>query len=221
MSRLAVTDRPRGRQGLPKPTPFTTWERSTRSTCWRLTKSATVMLWYNECSRRPWQWPQRKDPLREERGSRVDQGQGTPTEIPYRLVYEPYIASPAWQARRASYFTEHSRSCDACASEDEVELHHRTYERFTHELDDDLRALCSTCHQWVHHLHRSSRLDLAESTDQVIAARSRRTQPIERPEFVKTRGFSNIDMVFAKVRGRPDLLPGQYRPTEKLEATTT
>jgi hypothetical protein len=33
---------------------------------------------------------------------------------------------------------------------DDLEAHHRTYERRGEELPEDLTALCPTCHRWFH-----------------------------------------------------------------------
>ena len=104
--------------------------------------------------------------------------------VPYRVIYEAYMASPAWAARKVTFFGRHGRRCAACGGHEDVQLHHRSYERFTCELDDDLRPLCLTCHAWVHHLERTSGLRLAVATDAVIeqgrsapSARASRREP--------------------------------------------
>lgn len=88
--------------------------------------------------------------------------------VPRSVTYQAYIASPAWRHRKAAYFKKYPKQCAGCGGKDEIHLHHRSYERFMHELDDDLVPLCSTCHMWVHHLERTTGLSLADATDAVL-----------------------------------------------------
>lgn len=84
-------------------------------------------------------------------------------------AYQDYINSDDWAERRAQYFASHPRKCSACKTKKLIHLHHRTYERFTHELDDDLMALCMKCHKQVHDLHNLDRSrNLAAVTDLVV-----------------------------------------------------
>ncbi|WP_158670666.1 hypothetical protein [Bradyrhizobium guangdongense] len=65
--------------------------------------------------------------------------------------YQRYIASSAWRnnpARLAELKASgmRCRICNASAQEAELQVHHRTYERFQHELAEDLTTLCADCH---------------------------------------------------------------------------
>lgn len=65
--------------------------------------------------------------------------------------YQRYIASSAWRnnpARLAELEASgmRCRICNASAQEAELQVHHRTYERFEHELAEDLTTLCAACH---------------------------------------------------------------------------
>jgi len=126
--------------------------------------------------------------------------------IPREAMYHVYIGSDRWAERRAAYFSVHGQQCAACGATEEIQLHHRSYERFTKEQDEDLRALCVTCHTWVHYLERSSSIPLAEATDRVISGVARgnvgASSGTAVPVFVKTRGRANIDDVFDAVRKR-------------------
>ena len=64
--------------------------------------------------------------------------------------YEKYLASREWAVRRALSLWLASDTCEVCSSKDRLEVHHKTYARLTHELDDDLIVLCRTCHSLVH-----------------------------------------------------------------------
>ncbi|MDQ2981939.1 MAG: HNH endonuclease [Actinomycetota bacterium] len=66
--------------------------------------------------------------------------------MPYRL----YLQTPEWaeRARRARERALHR--CSVCNRDDPLEVHHRTYERRGAEREDDVIALCSTCHGLFH-----------------------------------------------------------------------
>lgn len=86
--------------------------------------------------------------------------------------YERYIQSTAWRRRREAYFRFlGKRECESCGTTRRLHVHHRTYKRMGHELDQDLNALCEACHDRVHRLHRESngRLTLVEATDKVLS----------------------------------------------------
>jgi 5-methylcytosine-specific restriction endonuclease McrA len=85
-----------------------------------------------------------------------------------RREYLRCMASPQWEARRSAYFAKHRKRCAACGSKDDVQLHHRTYERMGRELDADLCPLCQRCHASVHDHHRLVRGSLAVATDLVV-----------------------------------------------------
>lgn len=82
--------------------------------------------------------------------------------------YETYIASSGWATRRKDYFEAHPRKCSSCGSTSKIHLHHKTYVRMGRELDEDLVALCESCHSKVHKLHRESSRSLAAVTDQFV-----------------------------------------------------
>ena len=86
----------------------------------------------------------------------------------YRANYSRHMASSAWQNRRDRYFVTHKKICSACKRQDLIELHHITYENFTKEPDEDLVALCQTCHMWVHQLQRTTNVSIREATNTVL-----------------------------------------------------
>lgn len=50
--------------------------------------------------------------------------------------------------RRAGY------RCERCGERGEFHIHHKTYERFGHELPSDVEVLCLACHGAQHPHHR-------------------------------------------------------------------
>lgn len=82
----------------------------------------------------------------------------------YRSRYDKYMSSDKWRQRRQEWFERHPTStCWACGNAStRFELHHRTYRRFEHERDGDLVALCPICHDNIHWIKKTERL---QSTD--------------------------------------------------------
>lgn len=103
-----------------------------------------------------------------------------PAVVPHRWSYSAYISSDAWRRRRAQYFASHKRRCWLCRGKQHIELHHRTYERMGHELDEDLVALCRDCHAALHRFQRAKGVTVEAATAVVLAAQ--RHAPTERPK---------------------------------------
>ena len=114
----------------------------------------------------------------------------------HRQVYEQYITSPAWSARRFAYFQRHVYECRACGAGERLHLHHVTYERMGNEYDDDLMPLCEPCHVAVHKYHAKKHAgkSLASSTAEVVAykrgepvgqKRTKRRRSAKRPQRAK------------------------------------
>lgn len=71
---------------------------------------------------------------------------GTNTSIGYRA----YLMTEAWAKRRDAALERAKHRCQVCNSPADVEVHHRTYERVTNELPEDLTVLCARCHGFFH-----------------------------------------------------------------------
>lgn len=68
-----------------------------------------------------------------------------------RMSYREYLRTPEWRRTRAAALERAGYCCslDVTHTED-LEVHHRTYERFGRELARDLVVLCHACHA-LHH----------------------------------------------------------------------
>lgn len=66
------------------------------------------------------------------------------------LGYRLYMASPEWYAIRKRKLQETGYRCQGCSSNERLQVHHLTYERFGHERDTDLMVLCHICHAAEH-----------------------------------------------------------------------
>lgn len=82
-------------------------------------------------------------------------GRGTVTKAGYRA----YINSPEWAAVRARYWASNlPHECYVCGAPRRkgMHLHHRTYKNLGAERLMDLVPVCPTCHELIHHLHRTN-----------------------------------------------------------------
>jgi len=75
-----------------------------------------------------------------------------------KLTYEEYMKSDEWAERKNLYFSTHIRICAACGSDKYIDLHHTTYSSKGFEKDDDLVALCKTCHDQYHAIYEKPSL---------------------------------------------------------------
>lgn len=87
----------------------------------------------------------------------------------HQLVkYDDYMQSKDWVRRKSAWYTAHGKWCRGCEAVEEIHLHHQTYRRLGHEADEDLVALCATCHMYVHHLEKGEGKTLKEATEMVV-----------------------------------------------------
>jgi hypothetical protein len=79
------------------------------------------------------------------------------------MDYVKYISSTSWRdnpvrLRELEAARFQCRLCpNSAANGHQIEVHHRTYERFGCEVDGDLTALCSECHLGVTSMLRARR----------------------------------------------------------------
>jgi hypothetical protein len=100
-------------------------------------------------------------------------------------LYKNYIRSSAWDRRKVAYYAHHPKVCRACGSKEEIHLHHHTYARLTHEIDDDLVPLCKNCHELVHDYSRANpKWTLTKATGEflMMASGSGLRKPKKRPK---------------------------------------
>jgi hypothetical protein len=108
-----------------------------------------------------------------------------------------YYASPAWATRKAAYFARFGRRCEACGSDNRVDLHHADYTNLYEEHDADLVALCRDCHAECHHLQTEFGWHLQEMTRKFLDYRKAQAERT-------TLSASNDDL-----RRRQDALLGR------------
>lgn len=92
-------------------------------------------------------------------------------------TYKDYIKSERWAERKRRHFASAAwkARCFVCDSPVALDVHHRTYERFENEADNDLVTLCRDCHTAVHadakaqgvrftNMHRERRREIARAS---------------------------------------------------------
>lgn len=80
--------------------------------------------------------------------STLDREISTRREAP--VLYAQYLQSSAWRTKRNRALRLAKYRCQRCGTKRDPNVHHKTYERVGHELDDDLEVLCFTCHNEHH-----------------------------------------------------------------------
>lgn len=73
-------------------------------------------------------------------------------DAPIGRAYADYLASEHWQKARKRALTRAENRCQICNQTDQLDVHHRTYERLGRERPMDLTVLCHRCHALFHRL---------------------------------------------------------------------
>lgn len=64
--------------------------------------------------------------------------------------YDEYLATPAWEARRAAVMKRSAGLCEGCRERPATQVHHLTYEHVFDEFLWELVAICNSCHKRIH-----------------------------------------------------------------------
>lgn len=122
----------------------------------------------------------------------------------FQVAIRTYEASPVWHLRAYRFRVGHGNRCDACGARGAIDVHHRDYgppgERFQGlEPDQDLRALCRSCHDLVHSLTRNhgGPFNLRDATDYVIRHHGRITGAVSGAKRKGTGGMGWADAGWA------------------------
>lgn len=68
----------------------------------------------------------------------------------YRYNKRQYLISPEWKAKRKQVLKAANYSCQRCKAETDLHVHHISYKNLFRENPEDLVALCSDCHTYIH-----------------------------------------------------------------------
>lgn len=128
------------------------------------------------------------------------------------MDYKEYLQSEQWQKRRNEALINDGFRCKICKSEENLNVHHLTYERLGEEKDEDLIVLCERCHSKWHKIEKHTSLENVDfSTDaEIILEKSKKgynfldgisTGYKKLDEM--TSGFNSSDLVV--LAGRPSM----------------
>ena len=65
-------------------------------------------------------------------------------------AYDEYLYQPHWREMRKKVLKRAGYRCQECGKQVRLHVHHKTYARLGQELDRDLTALCTDCHNETH-----------------------------------------------------------------------
>lgn len=87
------------------------------------------------------------------------------------MPYPLYLRTPEWRRARAAALLRAGHSCSLDVTHtDDLEVHHRTYERLGAELATDLVVLCRSCHRLHHMEHGRPRRERSAAPSHRTAA---------------------------------------------------
>lgn len=75
------------------------------------------------------------------------------TKTQKQIDYIRYLRSNTWKQMRRTYLFKCNNICACCKKyhkDNELHLHHHTYERFKKERESDLVIVCESCHKNIH-----------------------------------------------------------------------
>lgn len=72
------------------------------------------------------------------------------TQALRNMSYKEYLQTDHWKSTRMGALKRARFKCQLCNSKDDLNVHHRTYDRLGGELASDLIVLCRSCHGKFH-----------------------------------------------------------------------
>ena len=112
------------------------------------------------------------------------------------MPYEEYLQTPEWGERRDFMLQQAGNRCQVCNSPEDLNVHHRTYERRGNEEHGDLTVLCQSCHAWFHY-----RMNEHERLHHVTLSLAEATRTFEIPDTYRiATGFEDIDQLIGQLQ---------------------
>ena len=120
------------------------------------------------------------------------------------MPYEEYLQTPEWMERRTEALLRAGNRCQICNSGEDLNAHHRTYERRGNEDPGDLTVLCQPCHAWFHRC-MAPQVGLTHN----FAGVKEVMEKLEKPEnYLVPTGFRDIDSVTGQLQKGQFILVG-------------
>jgi 5-methylcytosine-specific restriction endonuclease McrA len=85
-----------------------------------------------------------------------------------RIEYGTYILSPEWKRKRQWALEFWGNRCSLCNSPENLQVHHRTYERLGDEAITDLIVLCDGCHKRHHGIIETAQTTRADHVNTAL-----------------------------------------------------
>ena len=95
-----------------------------------------------------------------------------------KATYEHYVKTDCWSLRRKAYLKIHNW-CEVCSRFGELQIHHLSYERLGHEHDDDLLAVCDSCHRTFHGLPGTPRTWIEQVVSHMVCGEHKKNRILE------------------------------------------
>lgn len=70
--------------------------------------------------------------------------------------YNTYLKSEHWKKRRAGALYKANFHCQCCGETENLQVHHLSYKNIWHELDNDLKVVCRSCHMDIHNIKKGA-----------------------------------------------------------------
>lgn len=115
------------------------------------------------------------------------------------MPYDEYLKTPEWIAKRDEVLDRDDHRCRVCNSEENLNVHHRTYVRRGNEDLNDLTTLCQPCHEYFHERMRQD--------DMMARTYSAPYDPEERKERKQASARKWGDYLIGLLVTNPGLIP--------------
>jgi replicative DNA helicase len=120
------------------------------------------------------------------------------------MPYEAYLQTPEWMERRALAIERAGNRCQVCYSGEDLNVHHRTYERRGNEDPGDLTVLCGQCHAWFHR-----RLTEPEGLTHITVGMGEAMAKLGTPQsYLVPTGFEDLDRAIGQLQKGQFILVG-------------
>jgi hypothetical protein len=89
---------------------------------------------------------------KKQKGIKVFLGKTSRIKITHKKKYYNYLKSNEWKSIRLDLLEIRGEKCERCASVNNLQVHHLTYDNLFNEAPEDLEILCRSCHKKEHNI---------------------------------------------------------------------
>lgn len=100
------------------------------------------------------------------------------------MPYGEYLKTREWAEKREQALERDRRRCRLCNTYDNLQVHHRTYQRRGNEDLDDLTTLCKSCHEHFHQkVEQDEIMGRTYSVPETTDSETRRKENLQKWEY--------------------------------------